>query len=57
MKYIKNLASNYQARENPIEIDIVIEGGAFNGLYITGCMLLLKELERKKYLKVKSKHG
>jgi len=52
MKYIKNLASNYQARETPIEIDIVIEGGAFNGLYITGCMLLLKELERKKYLKV-----
>lgn len=52
MKYIKNLASNYQAKENPIELDIVIEGGAFNGLYITGCMLLLKELERKKYLKV-----
>lgn len=52
MKYIKNLASNYQAKETPIEIDVVIEGGAFNGLYITGCMLLLKELERKKYLKV-----
>jgi len=52
MKYIKNLASNYPARENPIELDIVIEGGAFNGLYITGCMLLLKELERKNYLKV-----
>ena len=48
MKYIKNLASNYPARENPIELDVVIEGGAFNGLYITGCMLLLKELERKK---------
>lgn len=52
MKYIKNLASNYQARETPIEIDVVIEGGAFNGLYITGCMLLLKELERKNYLKI-----
>lgn len=52
MKYIKNLASNYQAKENPLELDVVIEGGAFNGLYITGCMLLLKELERKKYLKV-----
>jgi len=37
---------------NPIDIDIVLEGGAFNGSYLAGCLFYLKELENKNYIKI-----
>jgi len=50
--YIKNLASNIPLKDKSIELDIVLEGGAFNGGYEVGIMLLIKELEKRNYLKV-----
>jgi len=39
------------------EIDIVIDGGAFNGSYAFGCLCFLKELERRNKIKIKRISG
>ena len=36
----------------PIEIDLVMDGGAFNGSYIIGCLYFLKRMEKLKYITV-----
>ena len=36
----------------PMNIDIVLEGGAFNGSYLAGCLIYLKEIEKRKYIKI-----
>lgn len=43
---------NEEGKEYPIHMDIVFEGGAFNGYYEYGVALLLKEFERKGLIKV-----
>jgi hypothetical protein len=37
---------------NPININIVLEGGAFNGSYLAGCLFYLKEFEKRSYIKI-----
>tara|TARA_A100001011_G_scaffold397848_3_gene500163 strand:+ start:3748 stop:4656 length:909 start_codon:yes stop_codon:yes gene_type:complete len=49
---IKKLADNFPIPKNPKDIDVVIEGGCFNGLYSLGALLLIKELEHRKYFKI-----
>ena len=49
---IKKLADNFPIPQHPKDIDIVIEGGCFNGLYSLGALLLIKELEDRKYFKI-----
>ena len=44
-KNIKNKYSNQP-------LDIVFEGGLFNGSYLAGCLLYLKQLEDKKYIQI-----
>ena len=41
-----------QLINNPMNIDIVLEGGAFNGSYLAGCLIYLKELEKRNYIKI-----
>jgi predicted acylesterase/phospholipase RssA len=52
MKYIDNLCENYKNINKTIDIDIIIEGGLFNGLYTAGSLFLIKKLEKKNYLRV-----
>ena len=52
MDYIDNLCENYKNINEPIELDIIIEGGLFNGLYTAGSLFLIKKLEKKNYLRV-----
>jgi hypothetical protein len=52
MDFIKNLVDNYQIPKEPVEIDLVLEGGACNIGYLLGSLLLIKELEKKEYFKV-----
>jgi len=52
LDYIEKLADNIPIPQTPIDIDIVIEGGCFNGLYSMGALLLIKELENRKYFKI-----
>ena len=50
--YIHNLIENIPKREKPLHVDIVMEGGAFNGGYLYGILLFIKELKKKNYLKI-----
>ena len=45
--YIHNLIENIPKREKPLHVDIVMEGGAFNGGYLYGILLFIKELKKK----------
>ena len=54
MKYIENLADNYPNKNSSTkQMDLVLEGGVFNGSYQLGGLLLLKEFEKRKYIKIK----
>jgi hypothetical protein len=52
-KLMENLPENITMRKEPLEIDLILGGGAFNGSYILGGLYFLKELERRKYIKIK----
>ena len=56
--YVSQMIETYspvlkeELRTNPINMDIVLEGGAFNGGYLTGCLVYLQELEQKRYINI-----
>ena len=41
-EYIDELIKNIPKREIPHNLDIVVEGGAFNGSYVLGILFFLK---------------
>ena len=47
----------FEIPENPEIYDIVLDSGATNGGYLIGCLLYLKELEEKKYIKIRKISG
>ena len=49
---IKNLIKNIKKPEKPKKIDLVLEGGSFNGMYHFGALLFLKELEKEGIIKI-----
>lgn len=55
--YINNLLINLPRRKNPIYIDLVLDGGVFNGSYLIGTLYFLKELEKINYVKIKRISG
>ena len=50
--YICELINNLPKRETPYELDLVLEGGAFNGSYIVGILMFLKEMENSRLVKL-----
>jgi hypothetical protein len=54
-KLIENLPDD--TTKNNIRIDLVLDGGAFNGSYLVGALYFLKEMERRKYVKVERISG
>ena len=50
--YIKNLITNIPERNAMLKVDLIMEGGAYNGYYGLGCLIFLKELEKQKYIQV-----
>lgn len=48
----QNLMKNLIKPDTPLELDIVLEGGGFNGCYEYGVLLLLKEMEKQNYIKI-----
>lgn len=50
--YIHTLMENLPPRTNPLKINLVLGGGAFNGSYILGALYFFKELERSNYIKI-----
>ena len=51
-KLIENLPDDIKNRTMPEEIDLVLDGGVFNGSYHVGALYFLKEMERRKYIKI-----
>lgn len=52
MKLIENLPLDLQNTKSPLHMDIVLDGGAFNGSYLIGALHFLKEMEKRNYIKV-----
>jgi hypothetical protein len=51
--YVDKLIDNLQEPEKePIHIDLVLDGGIFNGSYLVGALYFLKEMEKRKYINI-----
>lgn len=51
-KFIDNLPKEMKNSKNPIKLDLVLDGGIFNGSYLVGALYFLKEMEKRKYIKI-----
>ena len=51
-KYIHSLIENINKEIIPKNIDLILDGGAFNGAYQYGSLLYLKELEKLQYTNI-----
>ena len=49
---IRNLIVNLPKKNDILELDIVLEGGGFNGSFELGALHFLKELEAQKYITI-----
>ena len=49
-KLIDNLPNNIKNTNKPLKIDLVLDGGVFNGSYLAGALYFLKEMENRKYI-------
>lgn len=56
-KLIENLPDNFKNTNKPIKIDLVLDGGLFNGSYLLGALYFLKGLENKKYITIERISG
>jgi hypothetical protein len=55
--FINNLPEQFKNTEKPMVIDLVLDGGVFNGSYLIGALFLLKEMEKRNYIKVERISG
>ena len=51
-KLIDNLPDTLKNTDKPTQIDLILGGGAFNGSYLIGALFFLKEMEKRKYVKI-----
>ena len=56
-KLICNLPNNVTDVKNPKVIDLVLDGGIFNGSYLVGALYFLKEMEKQGYIKIERISG
>jgi len=49
---IYNLPDSLKDEKNPVVIDLVLDGGVFNGSYSIGALFFLKEMEKRNYIKI-----
>jgi hypothetical protein len=56
-KLIENLPSEYKNKDKPLELDIVLDGGSFNGSYLVGGLYFIKEMENLGFVRVKRISG
>ena len=54
---INTLIKNIPQENIPKEIDLVLDGGAFNGLYMLGGLFYIKEMEKRNKIIVKRISG
>jgi hypothetical protein len=51
-KFIKNLPEELKNNKKPLQLDLVLDGGVFNGSYLVGALCFLKEMEKQNYIKI-----
>jgi len=56
-KLMDNLPDHIKKTDNPLKIDVVLDGGVFNGSYLAGALHFLKEMEKRKYIIVERISG
>ena len=47
-----NLPDSLKDTNKPFIIDLVLDGGTFNGSYLIGALFFLKEMEKRNYIKI-----
>jgi len=52
LKLIENLPNEIKKVKSPLLIDLVLDGGIFNGSYLVGALHFLKEMEKQKIIKI-----
>lgn len=55
--FINSLIENIPKNNLPEELDLVLDGGAFNGMFMLGGLYYIKELEEREKLKIKRISG
>ena len=57
-EYVNRLIQNLPEEKKKLQhLDLVLDGGAFNGSYLVGALYFLKEMERRNYIKVERISG
>ena len=51
-KLIENLPDTVKNRGSSLQLDLVLDGGLFNGSYLVGALYFIKEMEHRGYVKV-----
>ena len=52
-EYVNKLIENLPEESKKMQkIDLVLDGGLFNGSYLVGALYFLKEMEKRKYIKI-----
>ncbi len=57
IKLIENLPDEIKNVKEPIKMDLVLDGGVFNGSYHVGALYFLKEMEKRNYIKIERISG
>jgi hypothetical protein len=50
IKLIENLPDDLKNSKTPLRLDLVLDGGMFNGSYLVGALYFLKEMEKRNYI-------
>ena len=56
-KLVDNLPKEFKNKKKPIKLDLVLDGGVFNGSYLFGALYFLKEMEHRKYINIEKISG
>lgn len=57
-EYVNRLIENLPEEKKKLQhLDLVLDGGAFNGSYLVGAIYFLKEMERRNYIKIERISG
>ena len=51
-KLINNLPESLKNNKTPLQIDLILDGGLFNGGYLVGSLYFLQEMEKRNYIKI-----
>ena len=57
IKLIDNLPDDLKNCKTPLRLDLVLDGGIFNGSYLVGALYFLKEMEKRNYIKIERISG